>query len=215
MALLTDRACAGAPSARNRAAGWSVQPVRRLREAYLCALVLLGLSHGVSHAQGVAVAGEYTEYQIKAAFLFNFAKFVDWPADAFADTTTPITIGIFGENPFGGTLEQIIGGQLVKGRSLVLVQYRRVRDIEGCHILFISAAEERTIPEVLDRVRNSSILTVSEVTDFARDGGIVNFVLHENRVRFEVNVDAAERARLMISSKLLKLADIVREGRRG
>jgi hypothetical protein len=212
MALLIDRASSGLQSAYNRARRRYAPARRRCRAAWILGLVVLGLTNTTSPAQSAAQAAVYTEYQVKAAFLFNFAKFVDWPAEAFADADAPITIGIFGEDPFGATLEQIVAGQNVRGRPLALVHYRRVRDIGNCQILFVSATEERAAPQVLDKVRDASVLTVSEVDNFARDGGIVNFVLRENRVRFEINVDAAERARLRISSKLLKLADVVRDG---
>lgn len=214
MALLTNRAYTGNRSTRTRARERCDVSVRLCRKLCVGILVSIGLALGECPAQTAIRAAEYTEYQIKAAFLFNFAKFVDWPAEVFPDTTTPITIGIFGKDPFGGTLEEIVAGETVRGRRLALVRFRRVRDIRDCHILFVSASEERSIPQILDKVRGTSVLTVGEIENFARDGGIVNFVLRESRVRFQVNMDAADRARLRISSKLLKLAEIVRENRR-
>jgi len=177
----------------------------------LVASVLFATPFDEAPAQGSGAATSYTEYQVKAAFLYNFARFVDWPADAFRESESPFRIGIFGENSFGTTLEQLVAGKNVKGRPLTVVRFERVQDIEDCQILFVGAGQVGRISQVLAKVGTSAILTVGEVDGLARRGGIINFVLRENRVRFQVNVDAAERAHLRISSKLLKLAEIVRD----
>ena len=158
---------------------------------------------------GGAVAPSPSEYQIKAAFLYNFAKFVDWPAKALPGASTSITLCILGEDPFGTDLEQILDGKTVNGKSIVIKRFRGIRGLEGCHILFISSSERHHLPEILGALRGASMLTVGETERFAKLGGIINFTIEENKVRFEINVDAAERAGLKISSRLLKLGKVI------
>lgn len=160
-----------------------------------------------------SAAGAQTpsEHLIKAAFLYNFAKFVEWPAKAFPSAKTPLTICILGEDPFGSDLDETIDGETVNERKLVAKRVKRVQDGEPCHVLFISSSEKERLPEVLGAVKRSSMLTVGETERFAKLGGIINFTLEENKVRFEINVDAADRAGLKISSKLLKLARVIRD----
>ena len=159
-----------------------------------------------------AESAAHREYLIKAAFLYNFAKFIDWPAEAFPNDRTPLTLCIFGEDPFGVALESI-KGKTVKGRKLVIQHSTRVEDLEQCHILFVSASEEKRLRPILSGLRGKTILTVSDMNGFARRGGIINLVTEKSKIRFEVNVEVTELAGLKISSKLLKLAKIVREGR--
>ena len=153
------------------------------------------------------------EYKVKAAFLYNFAKFVEWPDEAFADDNTPMTIGILGEDPFGNILEQTIKGKTVKSRKLKIERFKQISDVDTCHILFISSSEEKHLTEVLEFLKDSDLLTVGEMKRFAHSGGIINFIIEENRIHFEINIDAASRAQLKISSNLLKLAKIVRSKR--
>jgi len=152
-----------------------------------------------------------TEYQIKAAFLYNFAKFVEWPATALRDPGAPIIVAVLGEDPFGADLEQTLNGKSAGGRRVLVRRFKGVRDLEFCHILFISPSEKEHLRETLRALKNSNILTVGESDGFARLGGMINFIPEENRVRFEINIDAADRAGLKISSKLLKLAKIIRD----
>ena len=153
------------------------------------------------------------EYLIKAAFLYNFAKFVDWPAEAFPNDSTPITLCILGEDPFGDALKAI-KGKTVKGRKLVIKHSTRLDDVGQCHILFVSASEEKRLSRILDTIKGKNIQTVSDMNSFARRGGIINLVTIKSKIHFEVNVDATDLAGLKISSKLLKLAKIVRDERR-
>jgi len=148
------------------------------------------------------------EYLVKAAFLYNFAKFVEWPAEAFPDDSAPITLCILGQDPFGGALETI-RGKSVKGRKLVIRQSMRVEDLEMCHMLFISSSEKDRLNRILDLVESPNVLTVGDMESFARHGGVVNLIKTGNKIKFEINVDAAREAGLKISSKLLKLAKIV------
>ena len=160
---------------------------------------------------GGVVAQSSSEYQIKAAFLYNFAKFVEWPAKALPETSTSMTLCILGEDPFGTDLEQSLDGKTVNGKSIAIKRFRGIRGLEVCHILFISSSERLHLPEILDALREASVLTVGETEQFAKLGGIINFTIEENKVRFEINVDAVERAGLKISSRLLKLGKVIRD----
>lgn len=152
-----------------------------------------------------------TEYQLKAALLYNFAKFVEWPPSRFLTGQSAIQLCVLGQDPFGHDLEHIIHNETIGGRSLSVVRVPRILEPEACHILFISASEKERFGSVLRALKNHAVLTVGDVEGFARSGGIANFMREGNRVRFEVNVEAAERAGLKISSKLLKLAKIVHD----
>jgi uncharacterized protein DUF4154 len=147
-----------------------------------------------------------SEYQVKAAYLFNFLKFVEWPEDAFSDALAPFVIGVVGEDPFGNSLPQVVIGKTVQGRDLVIRVFHAGEDLRSAHILFISASEKKRLPVILSPLRGSSVLTVADMEGFAESGGMIQFVSENNRVRFAINADSARRARLRISSKLLSLA---------
>lgn len=146
------------------------------------------------------------EYQVKAAFLFNFAKFVEWPADAFERPRDPVAICVMGKDPFGESLDSVVRGETVNGRPLVVRRPRQTLEARGCHILFLARSERGRQDEILSSVEGAGILTVGEDDGFLTDGGIIRFVLEENRVRFEINLAAAEANRLKLSSQLLRLA---------
>ena len=173
-----------------------------------CHLFLILILHVPGYSQHARL-GQVTEYQIKAAFLFNFAKFVEWPNEAEADSTVPITIGLIGQDPFGKNLDQLVAHKAIKGRKLVIKRFRRVSDLEYCHILFISQSEKSRMANILARIRDFNILTVGEASWFAEQGGIINLVSRNNKVRFQINLEASYRAGLKISSRLLRLAEIV------
>jgi hypothetical protein len=146
---------------------------------------------------------------VKAAFLFNFGKFVEWPAQAFADTGENFIVGVLGDDPFGAILDETIVGKTVQGKKLVAKRFSRVKDVSRCHILFISSSEEARLTEILSALGHSSVLTVAEMPEFARRGGIIRFRMENNKVRFEINLSAAQRARLSVRSQLLKLGSVV------
>ena len=152
---------------------------------------------------------------MKAAFLFNFTKFIDWPDSAFSDVHAPIVLGIVGDDPFGSDLNQIVAGQMVKGRAISIRKYRFGEDLRHCHILFVSSSEQNHIPDILLSVQGASLLTVSDADRFADAGGMMQFVVEESRVHFIVNWDASTRVHLEISAKLLALAHVINhaEGR--
>lgn len=153
------------------------------------------------------------EYDLKAAFLFNFAQFVEWPSEAFASTATPITIGILGEDPFGGSLDEIVANEVVHDRKLLVRRFRSVEQIDACHILFVAVAESKRMEHIFSRLGSRSILTVGDADDFTTRGGVVGFKTAKNRLRIRINMDVARAAKLSISSKLLRQAEIVGSGK--
>jgi hypothetical protein len=168
---------------------------------------------------GTFIAGsaqpELDEYQVKAAFLYNFAKFVEWPPQAFDVAANPIIVCIVGETPIYTLLESAVIDKTAGNRSLAVRKVSDGQQATGCHILFIGRADRKRIPAVLAAITPWGILTVGETPEFVAEGGVVNFKLENGRVRFEINVDAARREKLRISSKLLNLAEIVKtEGAR-
>lgn len=148
------------------------------------------------------------EYQIKAAFLFNFAQFVEWPATAFTNTDAPLCIGVLGDDPFGGALEQTLKDETIRSHKLTVQRSRRVEDLKGCQMIFISRSEKGRMPAILSAL-DGMTLTVSETEDFARRGGMINFFLDGNKVRFEINPATAQSKGLKISSQLLSLGKII------
>jgi hypothetical protein len=174
------------------------------RLSILIALNVLFLLPGRIGAQ------EANEYEVKAAFLYNFARFVEWPNSVSPDPNGPLVIGILGRDPFSGEIDRAIEGKTVNGRRLVIKRFSSLETYEQCHILFVSSSERGNLPRILAAVRTSSVLTVSETDRFAQIGGIINFITIENRIRFEINQAAAARVGLKISSKLLSLGRVVR-----
>jgi uncharacterized protein DUF4154 len=147
-----------------------------------------------------------SEYQLKAAFVYNFAKFVEWPADAFPSATSPFIVGVVGDNPFEGHLERAVQDKNINGHPLVVKQLKGVAEIKKCQILFISSSERKRLAEILRAARGASILTISELDHFLPAGGMIQFLMEDNKVRFAINDAAAKEAGLRISSKLLNLA---------
>jgi hypothetical protein len=150
-----------------------------------------------------------TESQIKAGFLFNFTKFVEWPPGAFADSGVPIVLGIMGNNPVTELLIETAAGKTVNGRAVIVQQFKDGQDPRTCHILFVSSSQEKHVSQILERLKGSPILTVGETSGFARFGGMINFIVEGNKVRLEINLDATARARLKISAKVIAVARLV------
>jgi len=150
-----------------------------------------------------------SEYQVKAAYVFNFLKFVEYPDDAFPDPIAPIVIGVVGDNSFGNALAQVAIGKTVQGRDLVIRVYRDTESLRGAQILFISGSERNKLPQILAGLHGASVLTVADMDGFLDAGGMVQFFFEHDRVRFAINLDTAAEARLKMSSKLLSLAKVV------
>jgi len=155
-----------------------------------------------------------SEYQLKAVFLFNFAQFVDWPADAFPDADTPVVIGILGDDPFEGLLDQTVRDERLRGHPFQVRRYQSVDEVKTCHILFIRRPDGARLEETLARLKDRPILTVSDVDGFAERGGMIRFVTDRNRIRLQINPESVEAAHLTISSKLLRVAEVITPTRR-
>ena len=169
-----------------------------------CALVIgLGLVQ--------PALAQFDEYHVKAAFLYNFAKFVDWPQQTFKTPQDPIVIGVLGPVSLRKSLEEAVLGKAVEGRRFTVRQVEAADSKCGCQILFVASSERRRYRSAAGSLQEAGVLTVGETPGFAAEGGIINFKFEGDRLRFEINVDAAEQAGLHISSKLLSLAQVVRK----
>ena len=190
--------------------------LRRLAIVGLAIGIVTFLAAPAAHAQSATVTGADTaepakisrEYLIKAAILYNFAKFASWPAAAFSNDTAPLRICVIGADPFGPALESL-NGKTVRNRALVTALIAKVEDAAACHILFVSASEKDRLGAILDTVSALPILTVADINQFANSGGIIALKEVDDRSRIEVNIGAANLAGLKLSSKLLRLADTV------
>lgn len=167
----------------------------------LLALPLTGLA--ASHPGGPS------EYEVKAAYLYNFTRFIEWPESAFPGEAAPLVIGVVGENPFGAVLDELIREKVVNGHPLTVRRCRTAGDMTSCHLLFVTGADGRESARVLNLAHQAPIVTVGEAVRFARQGGTINFVLKDDRVGLEINRQAARLAGVRISSRLLNLATIV------
>ena len=187
--------------------------MRGRRFACLAALLLAAQ---LPPANRAACADESpTEYQVKAAYLFNFLKFVEWPDDPAADPHGKWVIGFIGETSIGGELTRLAEGKNVLGRDLQVKQFQPADNLRGCNILFIGATEKKRLPEILGELRGSTVLTVADMDNFIGSGGMIQFVVEDARVRVAIDVGATGRARLKVSSKLLSLARVVTGTERG
>jgi hypothetical protein len=156
-----------------------------------------------------ASAAAPTEYQVMAVFLFNFSRFVEWPASAFPSANAPFVVGVFGHDPFGADLDAAVKGETVNGRPLVVRRVQSAAEAADCQILFIHQSEDQRLGEVLSALGNKSTLTVSDLPGAAQHGVMIRLVTERGRVRMRIDVDAARAAALTISSNLLRSAQIV------
>lgn len=152
------------------------------------------------------------ELQIKAAFLYKFGGFVEWPASAFARPESPFTIGVLGADALAAELERVVQGRVVQGRPIAVRKLRRGEPLAGLHVLFIGQSEAARIPEIVAAARNQSLLIVTESEEALSQGSMINFVSAEEKVRFDVALDPAERGQLRISARLLTVARKVVSG---
>jgi hypothetical protein len=178
---------------------------RRWRSGLLC-LLLWSAGAGRAAAQDE----NPTEYQVKAAFLYNFGKFVTWPTNAFADAYAPLVIGVVGDNPFHGDLRRLVANKKIDGHLVLVRTVAAAADVKGCHIIFVSEAAQKSPDALLVALRQPDILTVTEnIEHLAGSDFIINFVRKDNRIRFQINMAKAGESGLKISSKLLPLAETV------
>jgi hypothetical protein len=186
-------------------------------KTYIFAVVFLVL---LPAAQSLAESSSSREYQIKAAFLYNFLMFVDWPPEKMGDNSQPIIIGIIGNAPFGDAFEPLKDKQ-VNNRNVIVKRFKgleelkksseaernqAIEDIKKCHLLYICRSEQAVLKEIIDLIKDRNVLTVGNMDKFLESNGMINFVLEEDKIRFEINLTAAKQAKLQIRSQLLRLA---------
>ena len=194
----------------------------------ICLAVLTVISCACFTAYPATQTDSTKEYQVKAAFLYNFIKFVDWQDEKVANSTGPIVITVIGKGPFGEAFKTIEGKQ-IKGNIVVIERIesfkqlkktgvksesyaKTIKNLRKCQLLFISSSEKKDLEEIFDVLKGSSVLTVGEMDNFLETGGIINFLIKDRKVGFEVNNVAADNANLKIRSKLLRLAKRVIDG---
>ena len=185
---------------------------RRLR----LGLVVLALSWTLTVIPSLqAQKSSPSEYQVKAAYLYNFGRFIEWPNKVTAPTGGQFTICVLGLDPFGQSLNAILAGQTINGTNTVAAQISKPQEAVNCRILFISSSEDHQLKQILAALEGASVLTVSDLPQFSQRGGMVQFVLDGKKVRFEVNLTPVERAHLTLSSQLLKVAANLRRSGMG
>lgn len=172
-------------------------------------LVLLA-AIAVAFAGTRAQADESVEYKIKAGCLFKFLQFVEWPAEAFKDKEAPFILGVLGDNPFGDVLDQTVRDRNVDGRKVVVRRYKDAKAARESHVLFVGLKGEQLTNALID-LKGSAVLTVGECAVFIESGGIVRFVIREDKVGFEMNPETGKKAGLKIGAQLLRLAKIVND----
>ena len=180
------------------------RPQFKTRVVILLLVVFAPFVEPWAHAQNA-------EHVVKAAFIVNFVTFIEWPARAFDSEDAPFVIGIVGEDAFGSVIDRAAKEKNADGRAFVVKRLEWGSEMKGCHVLFLSASEKDKLKELAELLKDTPILTISETPGFTKHGGIINFFVEDEKVRFEINVDAAKRAKLAISSKLLRLAKIVKD----
>lgn len=179
--------------------------------------VVLGLLLALAvpaHLRPQSAAAQTTKAnagEVQAAYLFNFGKFVKWPAVAPANQSGAFTICVFDDDPFGAVLQSTLAGESLGGKPVAVKRIARVQDATACHILFISSAQGKELKAILSAIDESAVLTVSDIPDFSKRGGMIQFVLEGNRLRFEINLEGTERSHLVLPSELLKVAVAVKK----
>ncbi len=189
--------------------GLRVRPrgvVSRLRNLGIA--VFLAIIFSIAAVQSPAQQEAGKESKFKAAYLYNFLQFIEWPESAFTNPASPITIGILNQDPLANILEQIVRGEKINGREIAVRKFRDAKSVRECQVLFVPRSERNEIPSILVSSEGSSVLTVGEVEGFAEEGGAINFFVQDNKLRFEINLDALKNANLSASSRLLRLAKI-------
>lgn len=182
--------------------------VPRLR-TILAAIVAL-LTPAALPAAGAADAPS-KEYQVKAAMIVNFVQFVEWPSSAFDSDAAPIVIGVIDPDPFGDALEKLAAQKTVGSHRLAVKRFGSADAVESCQVLFVPAARDPDMPGLMRKLDGRPVMTVGETDRFPWEGGMIRFFAEDGKVRFEINPDAAQRAGLQVSSKLMKLARVFRK----
>jgi hypothetical protein len=154
------------------------------------------------------------EIDVKAVYLLRFAEYVDWPPDSFASRNSPIVIGVLGDRAMREALDGVVQGEQVRDRAFTVRPLSQVEDARNCHIVFVGQAESESLDRLITRLRNAPVLTVSDLDRFLDRGGMIRFVNEGGKIRLHINLDAARASRLALSSRLLRVADAVRETRK-
>ena len=149
------------------------------------------------------------EYRLKAAYLFNFIQFVEWPDSVFENDNSPIILAVLGKDPFGKILDETVQNEKIGNHPIIIKRYRYLSQLEFCHVLFVSSSETESFQFILKSIKQSPILTISDIHDFGIYGGNISFYLEENKLRFAINMQALKQADLKVSSKLLRLAKVI------
>jgi hypothetical protein len=183
--------------------GWSSGPRVGFRW-----IVVLSIILGIGIASVRAETLTSTEYQVKAAFIYNFSKFVEWPTET-SEGDKPFVIGVLGRDPFDKALDETVSGKTVQEKRIAVRRYSKIEDALACNVLFISDSEKDNMAKIIERLDHLPVLTVSDIGQFAEQGGMIQLIVDRNRVRFAVNRTATDKAGLKPSSQLLKLARIV------
>lgn len=191
--------CRNRPARLRSSRGWAVLAL---------AALAVRLAPAAAPAAPPASPAIASEYQLKAVFLFNFTKYVEWPATAFADAQAPFVIGVLGDDPFGSALDDTVRGEKVNGRTLVVRRYSARDEIKNCQILFISQSEAARLEQIVAVLKGRNVLTVGDFDKFTDRGGMIGLVTEKNKVRLKINLEAAKAAGLTISSNLLRAAEI-------
>jgi hypothetical protein len=191
--------------------GWYIVRLFKIgRHLLIISLFMVFMLYGFSAAalSTKAEKAKYSEYKVKAAFLYNFTKFVEWPAEVFADPSLPISICIVGQDPFGKSIDTI-KDKTVKERKLLIRRYPWVEDLKACNLIFISPSENKNLAGILEKIKDMHMLTVSDMEGFADRGGMIHLNKGKNKIRLEINIDAVKQSGLKVSSKLLNIATII------
>jgi hypothetical protein len=184
------------------------RPASARKRALTAAVAFVLSSSWLVHAQ----SARPRDYEVKAVYLYNFGRFATWPPTVAAADDSVFPVCVLGRDPFGASLDAALAGETIGGKRVVARRLTKPQDAVGCRILFVSASEEAEWLHILKVIDSTSMLTVSDMPQFVARGGMIQFVFQDNRVRFEVNLAAAEQASLTLSSDLLKVATAVRRG---
>jgi YfiR/HmsC-like len=205
MKSLHARECV--PGVPRDQARWSVLSPRHLLTAVAAAFALLAVPF--MHAQNPRP----TDYQVKATYLYNFGRFVEWPGKAAADQGGSFTVCVLGQDPFGPSLDATLAGETIGGKTVVAKRISSAEESGDCQILFLSLTDDSRLNKIIADLDKKAVLTVSDMSQFVKRGGMIQFVLEGKKVRFEVNLTATQHAGLTLSSELLKVATAVKRDR--
>jgi len=185
----------------------STKRLSGLRPLLMTIAIVWGLLSGLDAG---GQAAKPTDYQVKAAYLYNFGRFVEWPAKGATPQNSSFTICVLGEDPFGQALDATLAGETIGNQKVTARRISSLQESADCQILFISSSEAKRLNKIMEALGNSAVLTVSDIPQFSQRRGMIQLLMEGNRIRFEVNLAATQRAGLTLSSELLKVATAVR-----